>query len=396
MEIRIIKSRKGTTYLPFYQNRFLCISDGTKRLGEYLSKRLETYDILENCKEEIAPNLVKYQIWDIRTLQSPEGCCYFTSCHVIEKNQVKVELYRYREANREVELLYEDKENMLLYASQKKTVIFLLNEDYLLIQYMYMRNNETESYSGFLDFELKLYNVKEKKTFSITDSCLSQAGIEQMQMVTKNICAVKTGVNLLEENRYQFLSEREVHPERIGLLNIQQMISDILLKEKNICMEWMEETRWDKTLFHMHSEDGVLMYSKLYLREEKEEVVFYHYKEKKAEICERNGIVSVEQVADTCVIRSVPYIKRKTEDGISFYNIRKRSGEFSFEKGERILRLEHGIAVVEEVQKKSFFGKERYWCEVYLLPRKERILRERVKVNEVLILGAEGVCLFTE
>lgn len=396
MDIRIIKSQKGTTYLPLYQNRFLCISDGTKRLGDYLSKRLEIYNIIENCKEEIAPNLVKYQIWDIRALQSLEGCCYFTSCHMIEKNQVKVELYRYREETKMAELLYEDKENMLLYASQKKTVIFLLNENYLLIQYMYMRSNEMESYSGFLDFELKLYSIKEKKAFPVTDAWLSQSGIEQMQMITKSICVIKTGINLLEEKRYQFLSEREVYPERIGFLNIQQMISDILLKEKNICMELMEETRWDKTLFHMHIEDGVLMYSKLFLEKEKEEVVFYHYKEKKAEICERSGIVKADQVADTCVIQSIPYIKQKTEDGISFYNVRKQSGEFSFEKGKRILRMGHGIAVVEEIQKRTLFGKERYWCEVYLLPGKERILREKAKVNEVLILEQEEVCLFTE
>ena len=78
MEIRIVKSQKGSSYLPLSQDRFLCISDGTKRLGEYLSKRLEVYDIAENRKEEIVPNIVKYSIWDIRVLQSPEGCCYFT------------------------------------------------------------------------------------------------------------------------------------------------------------------------------------------------------------------------------------------------------------------------------------------------------------------------------
>ena len=136
MEIRIIKSQKGSHYLPFSRERFLCVSDGTKRLGEYLAKRLELYDIAENKKEEIVPNLIKYQIWDIRVLQPQEGCCYFTSCHVIEKNQIKVELYRYQETAKTVEFLYEDREDMLIYASQKKTVVFLLNENYLLIQFL--------------------------------------------------------------------------------------------------------------------------------------------------------------------------------------------------------------------------------------------------------------------
>lgn len=396
MEIRIIKSQKGSHYLPFSRERFLCVSDGTKRLGEYLAKRLELYDIAENKKEEIVPNLIKYQIWDIRVLQPQEGCCYFTSCHVIEKNQIKVELYRYQETAKTVEFLYEDREDMLIYASQKKTVVFLLNENYLLIQYMYIKSNETETYSGFLDFELKLYSIKEKKTIPVTDVWLSQAGIEQMQMVTKNICVIKTGVNLLEEERYQFLAEREVCPERIGFFNIQQMISDILLRQKSISMEVIEETQWDKTLLGMHVEEEIVMYSKLFLQEEREEVVFYHYKEKKAEICERTGISRLDQIADTCMIQSVPYIKRKTEEGISFYNIRKHCGEFSFEKEQRILRVKHGIAVVEEVQKKSWFKKEYCWCEVYLLPLKERILREKAKVKEVMIFEQEGIYLFTE
>ncbi len=395
MEIRIIKSQRGSNYIPLCQNRFLCISDGTKQLGNYLSKRLELYDIIENRKEEIAPNMVKYQIWDIRVLQSIQGCCYFTSCHMIEKNQIKVELYRYQEKTNTIEFLYEDKENMLLYGSQKKTVVFLLNENYLLIQYMYIKSNEMETYSGFLDFELKLYSIKEKKAIPITDAWLSQGGIEQMQMVTKTICAVKTGVNLFEENRYQFLAEREVYSERIGFFNIQQMISDILLKQQTIYMDVIEETCWDKTLLHMHVEAEVLMYSKVFLQEKKEEVVFYYYKEKKAEICERTGITEMGQIADTCIIQSIPYIRRNTEEGSSFYNIQKRCGEFSFGKEQRILQMKHGIAVVEEIQK-ALFGKERVWCEVYLLPRKERVLREKAKVNEVMILEQEEICLFTE
>ncbi len=395
MEIRIVKSQKGSSYLPLGQDRFLCISDGEKRLGEYLSKRFEVYDIVQNQKEEIAPNIVKYSIWDIRVLQPSEGCCYFTSCHMIEKDLIKVELYRYQDQTKAVELLYEDKENMLLYSSHKKTVVFLLNENYLLVQYMYVKSNETESYSGFLDFELKLYSVEEKKAIPVTDVWFSQAGIEQMQMVTKNVCAVKTGVNLLEENRYQLLAEREVYPERIGFLNIQQMISDILLKQKTVYMDVIEETRWDKTLVHMHVEDEVLMYSKVFLQEEKEEVVFYHYKEKKAEICEKAGITAAEQAADTFVIRSVPYIRRDTEDGSSFYNIRKRCGEFSFEKEQQIFQIDRGIAVVEEVQKKMLFGKGKCWCEVYLLPGKERVLREKGKVYAV-VFEEEGLCLFVE
>lgn len=395
MEICIIKSQKKNRYLPFFQNQYLCISDGTKRLGEYLSKRLELYDIVENRKKEIAPNLIKYPIWDIRVLQSQGGCCYFTSCHVIEKNQIKVELYRYQEETKTVEFLYEDKENVLLYASQKKTVIFLLNENYLLIQYMYIRSNEMETYSGFLDFELKLYSIKERKTIPITDAWLLQAGIEQMQMITKNICVIKTGVNLLEEKRYQFLTEQEVHPERIGFFNVQQMISDILLRQKNISMDIIEETRWDKTLLHMHVEEEVLMYSKLSWQEEKEEVIFYHYKEKKVEICERMGISEMDQIADTCIIQSMPYVKRKTEEGISFYNVRKRCSEFSFEKEQHILRMGQGMAVVERIQKKGWFGRERYWCEIYLLPGKEQILREKTKVNDIII-EQERICLFTE
>lgn len=395
MDIRIIKSQKGSSYLPLCKGRVLSISDGTKQIGDYLSKRLECYDITENRKEEIVPNIAKYQIWDIRVLQSPEGCCYFTGCHVIEKDQIKVELYRYQEESKKVELLYEEKENILIQNSQKKTVLFVLNENYLLIQYMYVKSNEVENYSGFLDFELKLYSIKEEKAFSVTDVWLSQLGIEQMQIVAKNICAIKTGVNLLEENRYQFLSEREVFPERIGFLNIQQMISDILLKQKNIYMDIIEETKWDKTLLNMRVEEGVLMYSRLSLEEQKEEVIFYNYESKKIDICENMGVSELEQIADTCVIGKVPYIRRKTEEGTYFYNVRKGSSDIFFGKEKQIKEMAHGIAVLEEVKKKVLFFPERRICEVYKLPEKERLLQEKSGVNCVMIPDKETVLLFT-
>lgn len=395
MDIRIIKSQKEISYLPLGKDKVLSISDGTKRIGDYLSKRMECYDILENRKEEIAPNITKYQLWDIRVLQSPEGSCYFTSCHVIEKNQIKVELYRYQEEAKKVELLYEEKENILIYASQKKTVVFILNENYLLIQHTYIRSNEIENYSGFLDFELKLYSIREEKAFPVTDIWLSQSGIEQMQLVTKNICAIKTGVNLLEEKRYQLLTEREVFPERIGFLNIQQMISDILLKQKNIYMDVIEETKWNKTLLNMHVEDGILMYSRLSLKENREEVIFYSYENREADICENTSISEPEQIADTCVIAKAPYIRRKTEEGTSFYNVRKRCCDIFFGKEKRIRGMAHGIAVLEERRRKFFFFPERRKCEVYKLPLKERLLQEKAEVNCVIIPDEETVFLFT-
>jgi len=396
MEIRIIKSQKGTRYLPLGKDQFLSISDGTKKLGDFLSKRLERYDSTNNQREEIVPEIDKYQLWDIRVLQVPEGYCYFTGCSMMEKNQVKVELYRYQLETKQAELLYENKETLSMICSQKKTVLFLLNENYLLIQHMYVRSNEMETYSGFLDFELILYNIKEKKSFPVTDLWLSQSGIEQIQMITKNICAIKTGVNLLEENRYQFLSEKEVFPERIGFFNIQQMISDILLKQKTIYMDVLEETRWDKTLFQMRAEDGVLMYSRFYLKEKREEAVFYHYTEKTMEISYHKGVMKAEEVADSCVIEGTPYIRQRTEEGISFYNVRKKSWDISFGEEQRIVAMAHGIIVLEERKKKGFFRSEKHFCEIYRLPEKERVLREKAEVECAMIPDRESVYLFTK
>lgn len=393
MEIRIIKNAPGVVYEPAAESRVLQITEGKHSLGELRSNKYELFCVNSNQKEEIEPDIPKYHLWDIVNLNRQNSYIYFTSCSMKDKGRVEISLYRYEWEKKETEQLFSVMDELILYPEQKKTRIFILDENYLLCQNMYLRANGMENYHGFLDFELALYSIKEKKSFPVTDQYLLQAGISFMAPISKNICAIKTGYNLLRGDGFQYLSDTETVTENIGFVNIKQMISDILLKQKNIYIDIIDQVKTDKTIPAFQVQEDYLIYSRV-SREGSEEVFFYHYSDKEVNACIFPNVRRMEDLSSPCILRGMPCILMEDRKGTQLYNLKKGKKEFVFGNDTQVKGIQKDLIVVETRHRRKFFKPAYTTVQVYQYKGREMLVNEKGSFQSVIIPQENNLYLF--
>ncbi len=375
MDVRIIKNSIPAQYDSAIGDIVLQISEGNQKIGEITSKKYTLFYVDSNVREELAPDIIKYHIWSIRNLCPQLPYFYFTNCMIKNKNNVIIRLYRYHTVEKTFEIIYEVEDNISLYLHQKKTKIFLLDENYILIEHQYLKSNETDSYQGFLDFELFLYSMKEQRAFTITDDNFLQGGIFDIFPISKNICAIKIGYDLLEDRRFEKLKEKEIAVESIGFVNIKQMISDILVKQNNIFIDIVDQVKGGKTIPCFQVKDEYLIYSRV-SRDGQEEVIYYNYNTKEAKACINTSVFELTDLAKAYISNGKPYILTETKKGLRLYNIIEEEIEWMFEKDSVLKELTDDWIVVE-VKKKRLFRKAYSMVQVFQCSIKKVIVQER-------------------
>lgn len=68
MDVRIIKNSIQAQYVSAIGDIVLQISEGSQKIGEITSKKYTLFYVDTNKREELAPEIVKYDIWKIRNL----------------------------------------------------------------------------------------------------------------------------------------------------------------------------------------------------------------------------------------------------------------------------------------------------------------------------------------
>lgn len=375
MDVRIIKNSIQAQYVSAIGDIVLQISEGSQKIGEITSKKYTLFYVDTNKREELAPEIVKYDIWKIRNLCPQLHYFYFTGCIIKNKNNAIIRLYRYHTIEKTYEIIYEMEDDISIYFYQKQTKIFLMDENYILVEHQYLKSDERDAYQGFLDFELFLYSIKEQKTFSVTDLNFIQGGIADIIPMSKNICAIKIGYNLLEDRRFEKLTEKEIVTESIGFVNIKQMISDILVKQHNIFVDIVDQVKGEKTIPCFQVREDYLIYSRV-SKEGQEEVIYYNYNTKEAKACINTGVLEVKDLAKAYLSYGKPYIITETKKGLSLYNIKEEEIEWMFER-DSVLKALMNDWIVIEIQKKRLFRKPSFLVQIFQCSTKQIIVQEK-------------------
>ncbi len=393
MEVRIIKNAPGVVYESVAEDIVLQITEGKHSMGEMPSSKYELFFVNSNQKEEIEPGIPKYHIWDIVNLTRPGNYIYFTSCSMKDKGRMEVSLYRYSWEQKETQLIFTAMDDLFLYPEQKKTCVFALDENYLLFQNMYLKTNGMENYQGFLDFELTLYSIKEKKSFVVTDQYLLQAGISGMIPMGKNVCAIKTGYDLLRNDGFQYLNETETVMENIGFINTKQMISDILLKQKNIYIDIIDQVKADKTIPMFQVQGDYLIYSRV-SREGSEEVIFYHYTDKEVNACIFPNVHKMDDLSRPCLLKGMPCILIENRKGAQLYNLKKEKKEFVFGNDTQVKEILMDLIVVETRHRRKLFKHAYSMVQVFQYQDRSMLINERGSFQAVIAPDDMSLYLF--
>ena len=261
------------------------------------------------------------------------------------------------------------------YLNCMRTKVFVVNNDFILIQNEFLRANLTDNFEGYFDFELSLYSVPENKLYKVIDENLSNNGIEDIISLDENICALKTGFSLLDDERYNKLSKEEVSVEGVSIVNILQLVSDMRIMKQTIVIDAIDQTYYDATIPYIEKNGDFLIYSKVNFERREEEIIFYNYLTKEAIRCINTNISSRSDLGNHMIINNVPYIMHVKLNGIELYNIEKNKVDVKFNEDMTIEAVKNDFVIVSH-KKKGLFGLKNYIM-VYKYPLMDMVHKEK-------------------
>lgn len=375
MNIRIIKNAhdiKGKVY----SGKFILEKEFEP--SEYEAVKLVKYYIYDaesNSRTELLPDRKKYDILRIKSLDRTTQCLYFTTISDKPAGGQNITLYKYDIQSGSLDTIYRYDEDISQYVDYKRTQVFVLNDFYLLFQNEYIRYNLTETFKGYFEFEQFLYCVKDGKSVQIIDENLRANGIESIKLVNNNICVIKTGFNLMFEDRYKNLEKNEASLEKISFVNLGQLVSDILLMQKNIVIDTIDQAYYTETFPYVSVKGKYIVYSKVNTDRHEEEVIFYNFDTKETMLCINRNIYGAEDLAWGYVIGQAPYIRLRSKNGTQFYNLIKNKTDIKFPENVKVETVVNDMFIVSGT-KKRFPGRKKPVISVYRYPDMELLHSE--------------------
>ena len=375
--LRIVKNAEGVNGVVLSNQCVLLIEETEEKLEGYSYQKYFMYNLETNTKVEIAPNIPKLNIVKIKDINKFSEYVYF-SFFFLDEEDIEVRIFRYSIKEKNCKNIYAFTDKFEKYKNEQKTKIYVLNEYYLLIQNQILRMNLTESYEGYLDFELSMYNILQKETIKIMDENLTSNGIADIMLISENVCVLKTGYSLIEDDRYKLLEKEEVSVESISFVNLGQLVSDIIISKSNIVMNTIDQTFYTDTIPYFKVKGDYLIYSKYNFEQKEETVVYYNYAEKKKYVCINKSDTEEIKLANTIIFNKKPYIMVDTAQGIEFYNILDKKTDFIFNNHGKFECAVNDI-IIGSSTKKGLFGKNKEYISVYKYPGLSLVHSEKGK-----------------
>ncbi len=367
MKIRIVKNAKDIGEKMLFNNSVLkVVKEDTNVLNVSICK-FYLYNIEKNKEEEILREYKKYDLFEIIDIQESDEFIYFLAIDDITKETPMFGLYKYDLIKREAFLIYSFETKMEQYLSFMRTKVFIVNENFVLLQHEYLRANLSDNFEGYFDFELQLYSVHDGRIYKVVDENLSNNGISDIVCLEDNICAIKTGFSLLDEDRYNKLTKSEVSVEGISIVNILQIVSDMMIMKPSIVIDSIENAFYDATIPYIEKNGDYLIYSKVNFEKREEEIVFYNFKKKEVRKCINTNIYSTNDLGKHLVLNDYPYIMNNSSKGVEFYNIEKNKVDIKFAEDVVVEAIKNDFIIVSQ-NVKPFIGKAKKYIMVYKYP----------------------------
>lgn len=376
MNVRILKNKDYHNGVLLNDSLLLETIEDSGEFDDIMKIHYFLYDLEKNIRYEILPRIEKYKLGEIINVSISSPWIYFFSIDSPVQEQTQFHILRYNYQTEKTEELLILKDDIDLFPATKHLKVFVLNDTYLLVQHEYIRQNLTDTYAGFFDFEIDLYNCKDGNKTRVVDDNLVRNGISDMIAISENVCVAKTGFSLLEDCRHTQLTEDEVSLEKISFINLGQLVSDMLISKNDIVIDTFEQAFYKNTIPYIRKIRDYIIYSKVDIQNKTEEITFYNYVTKETKNCINRTVEQMEDLANPCVIKNEPYIYIQQEHELIFLNLNTTKIEFSFQDNQSFFGICNDYIILKSRHHKGLFKKLKDCFEIYSYPNQELLLRE--------------------
>ncbi len=380
MDIKILKKNvkdSKCTNKVIGKNLILEEVESGKEVTGVIKLKYVLFDTESNIRKEILPEIKKYSLGIIKNLSFKSDFLYFFTYDLNDDGKYQIRMMRYNYISGLYESVFAFEDDLSMYLNSKRLKIFVLNEAYMIVQHEYRKSNRIGTYSGFFEFKSFLYNNNNQKFYSIADKNISDNGIDDIMLISETHCAIKTGVSLLEDNRFGILSENEVHVEGIYFANISQIIADMLIMQKSVSMDEIDRAFYTSTFPYIDVIGKYFVYSKINNIKREEEVIFYDLKTKMITNCINKNVEKPDDLTKKFIIGNEPYIAVKKDTGYEFVDLKKAKRAFKFDKNLHLENVVSDVFIFTGTSEKGLLRKEYNYIEIFGYPQQNTILREK-------------------
>jgi len=408
VNIRLISKFENGKCIPIEEDLILQEIDDNYQLNSFTGKKLYIVDVVNNTRQEILPEVEKYDVVSINNSQSNRDYIFFTTASKVDEDYINISLIQYGISDGSEKIVFSFKENIVELETIKTVKLFILDESYIFVQKEsqlethkplpidLIENDYLNTYTGILEIENYLYCVEDETIIEICDETIGKYGIDKILPIDGNICAIKVGYSILEENLHASVDIEELPKEIIGIINAKQFISDLVLKKEQVFIEKLDQGSENRTFPYMKYREGNIVFSRVDIKNHKEEVVIYEYNSKVTKIRVNNNLVRISDLWHTYIINDSPYLLSEKNDSTELINLNTQKVEWKLGNEYIIKFIKSDIIIVEQHVKKGIFRKESYNIVAYKYPEIHKVIfREKAKFVGCLITEQDDLLIFS-
>ncbi|MEI3237892.1 MAG: hypothetical protein V8S35_10715 [Lachnospira sp.] len=374
MDIKLVKNFEEGNYIPVNEQLLLQVVDANYRLGRFPGKKIFMLNPLTNERLEILPEIHKYNLANISYAAVSHNHILFTSASSINETQVEISYYRYDVSTGAYHIIHTTVADLTKLGNVLLLKAFVLDENYCIFdEITYSRENLSSTglfSNGMGTHKMLLKEIQENKERLLKDSVIATSGIEKLIPLSGNLCIIKLGSPMLEELVF---SDTAIQPfkqkEIIGIVNIKQFISELLLNQNNAFLEILDEGSEEITFPYIRQYDNDIVYSKVDVSKKIEEVIIYDYETKVKKVRLNSNITRISDLNHTYILNDTPYIIKNTDKNTRLINLNTQKTDIKLSGDVRIKFIRRDLIVTQHHVKKMFFmRKENYYIEVFRYP----------------------------
>lgn len=391
MDIKLVKNFEDGTYIPVNEQLLLQVVDDNYRLGRFTGKKIFILNPLTNERLEILPEVHKYDLSLISYAAASHNHILFTAANSINETLIEVSYYRYDVSTGDYSIVHTVTVDPDSLGNVVMLRAFVLDENYCIFDEI-TYSKENLSSTGLLGngtgrHSMILKEILENKEWVLEDSVIAVSGIEKLIPIEGNLCVIKLGSSTLEELIFSdtpgcSLEQKEI----IGIVNIKQFISELLLNQNNAFLEILDEGSKDITFPYIRQYDNQIVYSKVDVSKKIEEVIIYDYETKVKKVRLNNNITKISDLNHTYILDDTPCIIKNTDKHTKLINLNTQKTQIKLNSNIRIKFIRKDLIVTQRHVRKMFFmRKENYYIEVFRYPDIHHcIFRTRAKYKSCI------------
>lgn len=389
MNIKILKNSQGFDGIILNHRKVLEIRSQKSQYNGINLVKYYLFDLETNEKEEVLPKIKKYNVVLIEDSIWESEFLIFSAIIPLEKNKVQIQIIKFYYMTEEFENIFSFTEDINRFPKDIRVRVFPVNENYFVIQ------TEKHHDDFSVNYALQLVNSKENISVEIVDQNLINNGIDSIIPVSETHSVIKTGRSIFNDNLFEHLNDESAPVESISVINIQQLISDIMLTGDNLIQETLNQTHLTSTFSPVMAREDFVVYSIINLQTKEEEIFFYNFNTKETINCRNQNVENIDSLAKTYVIDNTPYVKLLTERGTEFYNIIRGKVDIMFEQGVEVKEYVNNIFIVSRIIKKTM-RKVKTVLSIYKYPGLTLLHEEKAEFTGCVNVDKENIHVFVK